>query len=50
MIKEINQNEIDECVNVIRESFLTVANDLALQLKMLRDLLRLRLLVKDLKR
>lgn len=27
MIKEIDKNEIDECVNVIRESFLTVANE-----------------------
>lgn len=27
MIKEIDKNELDECVNVIRESFLTVADE-----------------------
>lgn len=27
MIKEVNEQEITECVNVIKSSFLTVANE-----------------------
>ena len=28
MIKEIDRNDISECVNVIKDSFITVANEL----------------------
>ena len=41
MIKEVNEKDISECVRVIRDSFATVADELALLLKTPQNSLRL---------